>query len=298
AAGRGQEPHGTAMTAASVSRAELVDKARRFPARTFRLFGVVLAVLGGAAFLWSFINGETARAWQSWHFNFMFWTALAQGMVVFAATQKLAKGHWSGVVIRLAEAAGAFLPVSLVLFVGLIVGRAHIFSWLRDLRPDLGSWLTVKTFFLRNGAIYVLLTWLSWRFVRRDLAPDVRELADGRPAERLDDRDAINRDAAVLVVAYAFGYSLLAFVVPFIGLLGVKPKKSPLLLTTFALVSLLGIWLERYLEIVPSINGRAAPVLGVPEIGVALLFGGLFLGSLGWFGARYPMVSPRLAADA
>ena len=396
------------MTAASVSRAELVAKARRFPARTFTLFGAVLAVVGGAAFLWALSVGETGRAWQSWHFNFMFWTALAQGMVVFAATQKLAKGHWSGVVIRLAEAASAFLPVSLVLFLGLIVGRAHIFSWLRDLRPDLGSWLTVKTFFLRNGAIYALLTWLSWRFVQRDMAPDIRELAEGRPADRLENRDAIMRAAAVLVVAYAFGYSLLAFdlimslahkwvsslfgvfyfmgsylaalmalavlaiavrrrmgldavfssrqqhdlgklcfgftvfwaylmwaqflviwygnlpeetffmfyrlidpwrpfgvavfllvfVVPFIGLLGVKPKTSPLLLTTFALVSLLGIWLERYLEIVPSINHGAGPALGVPEIGVALLFGGLFLASLGWFGARYPMLSPRLAADA
>src|SRR5213076_1896733 len=87
---------------------------------------------------------------------------------------------------------------------------------------------------------------------------------------------------------------LLVFVLPFIGLLGVKPKKSSLLLTTFALVSLLGIWLERYLEIVPSINGGAGPALGVPEIGVALLFGGLFLLSLGWFGARYPMLSLRL----
>ena len=396
------------MTAATVSRAELVEKARRFPARTFRLFGAVLAVLGGAAFLWALSEGEAARAWQSWHFNFMFWTALAQGMVVFAATQKLAKGHWSGVVIRLAEAASAFLPVSLVLFVGLIVGRTHIFSWLRDLRPDLGSWLTVKTFFLRNGAIYALLTWLSWRFVRLDVAPDVRELAEGHPADRLENRDAITRAAAVLVVAYAFGYSLLAFdlimslahkwvsnlfgafyfmgsflaalmalavlaiavrrrmgldavfsskqmhdlgklcfgftvfwaylmwaqflviwygnlpeetffifyrlidpwrpygvavfllvfVLPFIGLLGVKPKKSPVLLSTFALVSLLGIWLERYLEIVPSINGRAGPVLGIPEFGVALLFGGLFLASLGWFASRYPMLSPRLAADA
>ncbi len=396
------------MTAASVSRAELVEKARRFPARTFTLFGAVLAGLGGAAFLWALSAGETARAWQSWHFNFMFWTALAQGMVVFAATQKLAKGHWSGVIIRLAEAGSAFLRVSLVLFIGLIVGRGHIFSWLRDLRPDLGSWLTVKTFFLRNGAIYALLTWLSWRFVQRDMAPDIRELAEGRPADRLENRDAIMRAAAVLVVAYAFGYSLLAFdlimslahkwvsslfgvfyfmgsylaalmalavlaiavrrrmgldavfssrqqhdlgklcfgftvfwaylmwsqflviwygnlpeetffifyrlidpwrpfgiavfllvfVLPFIGLLGVKPKKSSLLLTTFALVSLLGIWLERYLEIVPSINGRAGPALGVPEIGVALLFGGLFLASLGWFGARYPMLSPRLAADA
>src|SRR5256886_15787837 len=169
------------MIATSVSRAELVDKARRFPARTFRLFGVVLAVLGGAAFLWSFINGETARAWQSWHFNFMFWTALAQGMVVFAATQKLAKGHWSGVIIRLAEAGGAFLRVSLVLFIGLIVGRGHIFSWLRDLRPDLGSWSPGKHVFLRNAAIYALLTWLSWRFLQRDMAPDIRELAEGRP---------------------------------------------------------------------------------------------------------------------
>src|ERR1043166_5423503 len=123
AAGRGQEPHGTAMTAVSVSRAELVDRARRFPARTFRLVGVALAVLGGAAFLWSFINGETARAWQSWPFTFMCWPALAQGMVVSAATQKLAKGHWSGVVIRLAEAAAAFLPVSLVLFIGLFGSR-------------------------------------------------------------------------------------------------------------------------------------------------------------------------------
>ena len=28
------------------------------------------------------------------------------------------------------------------------------------------------------------------------------------------------------------------------------------------------------------------------------IFGGLFVLSFGWFGARYPMLSPRLAADA
>src|SRR5437016_9971451 len=199
------------MTAVSVSRAELAEKAGRFPARTFTLLGAVLAVLGGAAFLWALSEGEGARAWQSWHFNFMFWTGLAEGMVVFAATQKLAKGHWSGVVIRLAEAASAFLPVSLALFLGLIVGRVHIFSWLHEPRPDLGGWLTAKPFFVRNGLVYLLLTWLSWRFVRHDMAPDVRELAEGRPADRLEGRDTITREAALLVVGYAFGYSLLAF---------------------------------------------------------------------------------------
>ncbi len=396
------------MSAATATvRAELVERARQFPTRTFALLGGALAALGGALFLVALGGGERARAWQSWHVNFVFWTGLAQGLVVFAATQKIAKGHWSGVLIRFAEAGAAFLVVSLGLYLGLVLGRGYIFSWLHEPRPDVGTWLTARTFFIRNGAVYLLLTWLSWRFVHHDLAPDIGELADGRPAERLENRDAITRDAAVLVVAYAFGYSLLAFdlmmslahkwvsnlfgafyfmgsflaalmtlallatalqrpmglaalispkqrhdlgklcfgftvfwaylmwsqflviwygnlpeetffifyrligpwkpvgvavfllvfVVPFVGLLGAKPKRYPPTLAAFALVSLVGIWLERYLEVVPSINGGAGPALGLPELGVTLLFGGLFLLSLAWFGARYPMLSPRLAAD-
>lgn len=391
---------------AVTARSELVTKARQFPASTFLMLGALLALLGGAAFLWA-LAGDRARAWQAWLVNLTFWTGLAQGLVVFAATQKLAKGHWSGLLIRLAEAAVAFLVVSLLLYAGLVVGRSYLFTWLHQPRPDVGLWLTGRTFFLRNGAIYALLTWLSWRFVRRDMEPDVREVADGRPADRLEGRDAITRDAAILVVAFAFGYSLLAFdlimslahkwvsnlfgafyfmgsflaalmalavlaiavrrrmglaqlisttqlhdlgklcfgftvfwaylmwaqflviwygnlpeetffifyrligpwkpvgvavfllvfVVPFVGLLGVKPKTYPPTLVTFALLSLIGIWLERYLEIVPSINGGAGPAIGVPELGTTLLFGGLFLLSLGWFAARYPMLSPRLAAD-
>src|SRR5207245_4919258 len=259
--------------------------------------------------------------------------------------------------------------------------------WLHEPRPDLGAWLTAKPFFVRNGLIYLLLTWLSWRCVRHDMAPDIRELAEGRPADRLEGRDAIISDAAWLVVGYGFGYSLLAFElvmslahkwvsnlygafyfmgsflaalmalavlvlvvrrrmgldglfsakqqhdlgklcfvfsvfwaylmwsqflviwygnlpeetyfifyrllgtwkpigvavfllvfgVPFIGLLGVRPKKYPPALITLALVSLAGIWLERYLELVPSINCRAGPALGGPEIGVTLRFVGQFL---------------------
>jgi len=395
-------------TTTAVSRQALVEKARQFPAGTFMLLGAVLAIAGAAVFLWVLAGGRAARAWQAWHVNFMFWTGLAQGLVVFAATQKLAKGHWSGVIIRFAEAAVAFLVVSLTLYLGLVVGRVHIFGWLHDPRPDLGAWLTTKFFFVRNWVIYALLTWLSWRFVRHDMAPDIHELADGRPADRLEGRDVISREAAFVVLGFAFGYSLLAFdlvmslahkwvsnlfgafyfmgsflaalmalavlavilrrrmsleglfsakqqhdlgklcfgftvfwaylmwaqflviwygnmpeetffifyrligpwkpvgvavfllvfLVPFIGLLGVRPKKHAPTFAAFALASLAGIWLERYLEIVPSINGGAGPAIGLPELGATLLFAGLFLLSFGWFGARYPMLSPRLAADA
>jgi hypothetical protein len=90
---------------------------------------------------------------------------------------------------------------------------------------------------------------------------------------------------------------ILVFVIPFIGLLGVRPKRYPPTLLGFAAVSLLGLWLERYLEVVPSITVGAGPAIGVPEIGVTLLYGGLFLLAFGWFAARYPIISPRLAAD-
>src|SRR5256886_939063 len=272
-------------------------------------------------------------------------------------------------------------------------GQLYIFSGLHEPRLDIGAWLVSGFFFPRNGLILAALAWLSWRFVRHDLAPDVRELVDGRPVDRLEGRDQIAREAAILTVGYAFGYSLLAFdlmmslankwvsnlfgafyfmgsflaalmalavlaimlrrrmglaqlisakqlhdlgklcfgftvfwaylmwaqflviwygnlpeetyfifyrligpwrpvgvavfllvfVVPFIGLLGVRPKRSPPTFLAFALVSLAGIWLERYLEIVPSINRGAAPALVVPEIGTTLLLAGLLLLSSAWF---------------
>ena len=392
----------------SVSRADLAQKARQAPVARFMLFGAVAAILGAIVLVLGIMGGHPERTWWAYHANFVFWAGLAQGMVVFAATQKLAKGHWSGVIIRFAEAGVAFTTVSVLLFIGLYVGRDHIFTWVHEPRPEIGWWLTNKWFFLRNGLILVVLSWLSWRFVRNDTAPDVEELRSGEAVPRLTNAPAISRDAALLVLAYAFGYSLLAFdlimslahkwvsnlfgvfyfmgsflaalmflailaialrrsmalhgiytsrqqhdlgklcfgftvfwaylmwsqylviwygnlpeetyfifyrlvgawrpigtavffmvfLIPFIGLLGEKPKKFGPTMIGFAVVSLLGIWLERYYEIVPSVNHGAGPAIGLPEVGMALFFGGLFLLSWGWFAGRYPIISPRLAADA
>ena len=394
---------------AVATRAELADKARRAPVATLNMFGAIAAAIGAVVFVWALAGGRADRAWQAYHTNFVFWTVLAQALVVFAATQKLAKGHWAGFMIRFAEAAVAFQFVAIVLFIGLFLGRFHLFGWLRGVpRPYLGPWFTTGFFFARNGFILVLLAWLSWRFVRRDLAPDVRELAEGRPIDPdAHEKGLISRDAAIMTIAFAFGYTLLGFdfvvslnhkwmsnlygafyfmggflgalgslailsltlrramgldglltsrqlhdlgklmfgftvfwgylmwsqflviwygnmpeetyfvwyrlwgpwkpvgatvfilvfVIPFIGLLGAKSKKFPPTLMGFALISLIGLWLERYLEIVPSVSAGAGPAIGIPEIGVTLLFGGLFLLALGWFAARYPMLSPRLAAD-
>ncbi|HTI03764.1 MAG TPA: hypothetical protein VL549_00495 [Gemmatimonadales bacterium] len=396
------------MTTAVISRADLAQKARQAPVARFTLIGAVAAILGGIVLVIGLLGANPERTWWAYLSNFLFWAGVAQGMVVFAAVLKLAKGHWGGVVIRFAEASAAFTTVTVVLFIGLIVGRQYLFPWIHEPRPDVGWWLTTKWFFVRNGVILVVLSWLSWRFVRRDVGPDVRELASGEAVPRLQDSALIMRDAAILVLAFAFGYSLLAFdlmmslarnwvsnlfgvfyfmgsflaalmllailalvlrgtmglgaiysqrqqhdlgklcfgftvfwaylmwsqflviwygnlpdetyfifyrlvgvwkpvgvavflmvfLIPFIGLLGVKPKKFTFTMVGFATISLVGIWLERYLEVVPSINQGRGPAIGLPEVGVTLFFGGLFLLAWSWFAGRYPIISPRLAADA
>jgi hypothetical protein len=85
------------------------------------------------------------------------------------------------------------------------------------------------------------------------------------------------------------------FLVPFFGLLGVAPKKTRVTLGFFATVSLVSLWLERYLLVMPSITPLPGPVFDLPELGPTLLFLGLYLLTYALFARIFPMISPRLA---
>src|SRR2546425_6249932 len=168
------------MSAATVSRAELAQRARAFPAASVRNWGLAFTGLGLLVVISGLMGGHPARIWESWHFNLLFWAGLAQGSVVVAATQKLAKGHWSGVVIRLAESAAPFTALVVVLFAVELFGRGSIYAWLHEPRPDVGWWLTTPWFFVRNTGVFALLAWLTWRVVGAGVAPARAERARGR----------------------------------------------------------------------------------------------------------------------
>jgi hypothetical protein len=85
------------------------------------------------------------------------------------------------------------------------------------------------------------------------------------------------------------------FLVPFFGLLGVAPKKTRPILGFFAVVSLVSLWLERYLLVMPSVSALPGPVFLLPEWGPTLLFAGLYLLTYALFARTFPMISPRLA---
>jgi len=381
--------------------------------------------IGAATFILLALGADSARAWRAYHINWLYWTGLAQGGLMFSAVTKTAKGRWSYGIRRIAEASAAFLPVSFVLFLVLWIGRAQIFPWIAApiVTPH------VKAFWLRDGFMFgrdiagmLLLYALSFWFVYHSLRPDAALLQAGapervkkvyawlargfdRPGRGVDfSEERQNYIAPGLILAYAVVMSLLAFdlimslaphwisnllggfffmgawltglmslalltmfwrkhldledlistatlhdlgklcfgftvfwaylffsqflviwygnipeetsflflrmatpawrnvsvlmvvmvfLIPFWGLIGAKPKKTPAVFATFAVISLAGVWIDRYVLTVPSIvqSAPTAP-LGWQELLVTVGFFGLWGLAYAWFADRFPIVSP------
>ena len=83
---------------------------------------------------------------------------------------------------------------------------------------------------------------------------------------------------------------VLCFVVPFAGLLGVRPKRTPRILQTFAMVVLTGLWLWHYMLIFPSLHHEGDPAFSMATPLIGLMFLGLFLMAVRWFLATFPAV--------
>ncbi|MEO7138180.1 MAG: hypothetical protein ABI037_10730 [Gemmatimonadales bacterium] len=391
--------------------------------------GAGLTILGLILFIRSLTSGEALalRAWQLFHVNWIYFTGLAGGSVAFAAVHKVTNAKWSGLIIRFAEAAVAFLPISLI---GLVLiftsGYEYIYGpmqiALHELPHSKAVWLSHGFMFGRLGLGLLALTVVGWRLVRADVTPDIHAVrsmvAGGRrqlyerwageynrsPAAEHEGR--IRRLAPIYLVLYAYVFTLVAFdgimalqphwfsnllggfyfmgsflgahmllallmiygarhlgvadlvspkqrhdlgklcfgftvfwtylmwaqflviwygnlpeetgfvfarlwghwlpigkavflgmfLIPFFGLLGVTPKKNRVTLGFFATVSLVSLWLERYLLVMPSITPLPGPVFSPDaELGPTLLFAGLFLLSYALFARTFPMLSPRLA---
>jgi hypothetical protein len=383
-------------------------------------------VVGALSFMLLAAFGDTNRAWRIYHVNWLYWTGLAQGLVLFGAVTSVAKGRWATGMRRMGEASVTFLPVAVVLFLIMWIGRAEIFPWIRHPITDIPSkafWLRDWFMWARDLFAMAVLFGLSWLFVRHGLRLDAMVLGPNAklPAwtrayydkllkgpEQGADFSWARRDllANLMLLAYAVCMSLLAFdlvmsiaphwvsnllggfffigawlsglmtlaplmlffrrhygldelltikmqhdlaklcfgftvfwaytffsqflviwygnmpeetsflflrmatpqwrtvstamvvmcfLLPFVGLMGIKPKKTPAILTTFALISLAGLWIDRFVLVVPSvIQSPAGLPLGWQELLITTGFFGLWGLSYMWFVERFGLVSPAL----
>ena len=88
----------------------------------------------------------------------------------------------------------------------------------------------------------------------------------------------------------AFAVFDFVFVLPFLGLMNMYTKKNPFWLALFSLIILSGMWMERHILVMPSLNPDHVWV-GLPEIGVTLGFLGVFGWAVQGFLAKYPAVN-------
>ncbi len=388
---------------------------------------ILMLIVGGIGFIILAAGAQSQRAWTAYFVNWLFWTGVAQGGVIFHAVTNVAKGRWSAPIARMAEASVMFLPASFVLFLLLWFGRAQIWPWVLHplTTPHVKAfWLRDWFMFGRDALALAIVTWLMLWFVYHSVRPDAAILGSSAPAHRREFFARLSRGydtrgegvsvqrrtdlAPILIIVWGitmsvvvfdvimslspmwqsnllggyfvlgewlaglmslallmlffrshygledlittrhlhdlgklcFGFTVfwaylffaqfiviwygnipeethflllrmlspewrgvsiamivLVFLLPFWGLIGIAPKKTPSVFATFAVISLTGLWIDRYVFVTPSVIQQTANhglPLGWQELLVTIGFAGAWGLSYLWFLGRFPMVSPSL----
>ncbi len=392
---------------------------------TMGILLVAVSLVGLVGFGYG-LTVDPQRVWQSYVANWLFFTGVAQGAVMFAVATTIVKAKWNWSVRRISLAFVAFLPVSFILLLPMVfVLRADYFPWIEMMEYDYlvqkkAAYLNIPFLTARSVGGTLLLFGMSLYFAFLSLRPDQGRAAEqgggdarikgwvdrltlgwtGQDAEEERSQRTLNRLSPAIALAYAavmsfliydwamtlmphwfstlfggwyfmgsflcgvtatallsvylrrrdtdvsravgsqqlhdlgklsFAFTafwaylffsqyvviwygklpweqswiirrsgevwgglslatiILVFIIPFAGLMGRAPKRTPAILGTFALVSLVGMWTERYLLVAPSLSAEG-PAMVVWQPLVGMMFLGVFLLSIRWFLSTFPLI--------
>jgi hypothetical protein len=161
--------------------------------RVIRTLIWTLLAAGGSLLWLYFIRGdEGPRAWRSLLINFLFFSSLAGGLVVWLAVVGTCNGQWQKRLERLAASGIAFSIPSLIALLVLWVGSAQWAPWYH--RPlQQGFWLN-NSFLFSRDLLALLLFWGSAAYYLRELRENRGRLC-----------------GVLLIVIYCLVFSLLGF---------------------------------------------------------------------------------------
>ena len=141
--------------------------------------GVVFAVL---AVLGAVLQPE--KFFSAYLLGYMAWLGLSLGSMAFLMLGHLTGGDWGHAVRRIFEAATRTVPLMILLFVPVILGMHHLYTWMRpeDIASDKHLQDITRTYltpggFIGRAAIYfsiwlILATFLSRWSAAQDIPPE------------------------------------------------------------------------------------------------------------------------------
>lgn len=89
---------------------------------------------------------------------------------------------------------------------------------------------------------------------------------------------------------FGFAVFIMVFALPFLGMLNKTSKTNPMLLASFSVLVMAGMWLERHVLVMPSLKPDEVWI-GPAELGVTIGFLGLFGWCVQGFLSKYPTVN-------
>jgi hypothetical protein len=202
------------------------------PRRSVFVICAVLAAVGLAAFLTGLFGPQPERAWQALLINFLLWSAVAQGAVLFAAVTRVTRARWAGSLSGLSAAFTGFFPLSFALFLVLLFGRNHLFPWLHADLHGKEAWLNIPFLFTRD-AVGLLILYacglaclshdLKLRLQARTPAAGLRRWLAGRLPQTEEDVQRIQRRMSRWAGLYCFSFALVLSLIGFDLVMSMDP---------------------------------------------------------------------------
>jgi hypothetical protein len=134
-------------------------------------------VIGLGAFVIR-LGQNPQSAWISYITNWLFFTCISIGGVLFAIATWIVKAKWNWSVRRVSQSFAAFLPISFVLLLPMLGLGDTYFPWIALMESDpivqnKDAWLNMPFLVTRNVVLVGLLFGMALYFVYHALRPDM-----------------------------------------------------------------------------------------------------------------------------
>ena len=206
--------------------------------KNFTTAFVLLMLIGLGSFILLITLHHPERAWQAVLINFLLWSAMAQGGLLFSVIMHVTKARWSKGICGISESFATFFPVSLVFYAMLFLGKDYVFPWLHHPLDGKEVWLNIPFLFSRDvtclcllygmGLCYVYFS-MKLRFQKEpgksnnSIAGKFRAILDRKWQKRDTDDEKCNKNKTIFGVLYAICFAFVLSLISYDLVMSANP---------------------------------------------------------------------------
>ena len=181
---------------------EILAKRNQIPRWVFMVF-IALAAVGAGAFVINARGENAEEVWQLFLVNFLFWTGVAQGGLVFSCILRITNARWGRGLLRISEGFASFTVVSLVLLLVLFLGKEFILPYAsHHYHSPKDIWLNINFVMARNVVGFAILLVLNYFYLKTSIEQDLKGKENIVRLKKL---------APAVILVYAIVFSLFAW---------------------------------------------------------------------------------------